>query len=101
MKSLANFPIDQAWFLPRAMEEPSESLQQQVFPDIERWLAKIDEDEENGIIKDDMARKNFLRMLLELRKVFLQVKKGKKERKRREHVASMRKSVANVKCDTF
>ncbi|CEI94485.1 hypothetical protein RMCBS344292_08695 [Rhizopus microsporus] len=70
MKSLAGFPPHQgSYFLPRAVVISPKDLQVLIFPDIEFWKEKFDNDDR---VQEDIAGPNFLGLLAQLRVVFLQ-----------------------------
>ncbi|CEJ05409.1 hypothetical protein RMCBS344292_19351 [Rhizopus microsporus] len=70
MQSLAGFPPHQgSYFLPRAVVISPKDLQVLVFPDIEFWKEKFDN---NDGVQEDIAGPNFLGLLAQLRVVFLQ-----------------------------
>lgn len=73
LKSLAGFDPHSRYdyFLPRAEVVPPRDLQLMIFPEVEYWLERFNA-RDNGIQKDKAGPK-FLKMLCELRIVFLQV----------------------------
>jgi hypothetical protein len=71
MKCLAGFPPHQGnYFLSRAAVVPPKDLQVLVFPDVEFWKEKFDN---NDGVQEDIAGPTFLGLLAQLRVVFLQV----------------------------
>lgn len=69
IRPLAGFPVQKgSYFLKRDVLDPSQSLQQMLFPEVDGWLQKF----ENNEIQSDMAGVGFLRMMLYLRRVILQ-----------------------------
>ena len=72
IRSLSGFPIDGGqFFLERAVVTPSESLQQKVFPSVEHWLSRVQDDDDNDCPQTICAQ-GFLNLIKELRVVFLQ-----------------------------
>ncbi|CEJ05561.1 hypothetical protein RMCBS344292_19499 [Rhizopus microsporus] len=70
MKSLTGFPPHQgSYFLPRAVVISPKDLQVLIFPDIEFWKEKFDNDDR---VQEDIAGPNFLGLPAQLRVVFLQ-----------------------------
>ena len=57
-----------SFYLPRGSLEPPQSLAKQIFPEIESWLQKMQENQ----IQQDIAAKGFLDLLIVLRKILLQ-----------------------------
>ncbi|CAO3600435.1 unnamed protein product [Absidia cylindrospora] len=70
MRSLAGFYHQQpgSFYLKRAAIDPPEELKKQIFPDVEKWLAKYDAD----TIEPSIAGHNFLDMLITFRTILLQ-----------------------------
>jgi hypothetical protein len=54
--------------LPRGSLEPPEALAKKIFPEVESWLQKMQENK----IQQDIAAKGFLELLVVLRKILLQ-----------------------------
>ncbi|KAG2191270.1 hypothetical protein INT47_004031 [Mucor saturninus] len=68
MRSLAGFPQQGTFFLPRNTTIPSENLQTKLFPEASMWLSKIHE----GHAEQTVSAEGFLKLLLTIRITFLQ-----------------------------
>lgn len=68
MRSLAGFPQQGTFHLPRNATIPSEDLQAKVFPEASIWLSKIHE----GLAEQTVSAEGFLNLLITLRVTFLQ-----------------------------
>lgn len=68
MRSLAGFPQQGTFYLPRATVTPPESLQAKVFPEASIWLSRIHE----GSAEQTVSAEGFLNLMLTLRITFLQ-----------------------------
>ena len=72
MRTMAGFPRQGSFYLPRADVIPPPALTQHVFPDVEGWLNCFDGVPGTENPESDLAGQGFLRLLQELRTVFLQ-----------------------------
>jgi hypothetical protein len=77
MRTMAGFREKRgSFYLPRAKIDPPESLQRQLWPEIDGWLAKYEEFNpratDNAVERPDLAGAGFLRLLKYLRVVILQ-----------------------------
>lgn len=68
MRSLAGFPQQGTFFLPRNTTIPSKSLQAKAFPEASLWLSKIHE----GHAEQTVSAEGFLKLMLTIRITFLQ-----------------------------
>jgi hypothetical protein len=77
MRTMTGFREERgSFYLPRAKIDPPESLQRQIWPEIDNWLAKYEEFNpratDNAVERPDLAGAGFLRLLKYLRVVILQ-----------------------------
>ena len=72
IRSMAGFRREGSFYCARAEVVPPPEVSQHVFPDIEGWLACFDGVEGCDPVESDLAGQGFLRLLQELRTVFLQ-----------------------------
>lgn len=69
MRALSGHPPrSRLYYLKRAVVEPSESLQRQMFPEVELWLERI----MSGTCETNLAARGFLELLQIMRSVILQ-----------------------------
>ena len=77
MRSTAGWPQEgKAYFLPRAQELPEEALCSRIWPEVDRWLKRMEsfhpDRDDNEVVRLDLTGTGFLRLLRELRVILLQ-----------------------------